>query len=54
MLAMQLLFVLFEKLGESFFDAGQTQHRRNSNMKNTPLAENHSNHYHFNIYLWEN
>ncbi len=51
---MQLLFVLFEKLGESFFDAGQPSIGGTQKLKNTPLTKSHSVHFNFNLNLWEN
>ncbi len=53
MLAMQLLFVLFEKLGESFFDAGHPSIGGTHKLEGNPLEKNHNNN-HFSIKLWEN
>lgn len=51
---MQLVFVLLEKLGESFFEVGPASIGGNVSLKNTPLTRNHSNHYVFILNLWEN
>jgi hypothetical protein len=50
----QLLFVLLEKFGESFFDVGNPSIGGNAGLKNTQLTQNHSIHFNFRNKLWEN
>jgi len=53
-LGAQLVFVLLEKLGESFFGVGKPSIGGNASLKDNPLTQNHSNNFNFTLNLWEN